>query len=207
MQFIVDSPNKFPVNGQYMYFWAMVSAIALYVIVSLLTCKKDFNMDKMLHRGEYALADDKVKTEFAKRWTWGSIIGIDRNFTTGDKAISVSVFSWTMFWWVVFVIVTIWNIFSPWPISWWGTYWHYYAIIIPLIVGVITTVWFVCGGIHDLRVLYRDLKVYKSDSHDDGTVSNKEEQVLPDNYIDFVESEEETGTDPKPYPGKPSKMD
>jgi SSS family solute:Na+ symporter len=207
MQFIVDSPNKFPVNGQYMYFWAMVLAIALYVIVSLLTCKKDFNMDKMLHRGKYALSDDKIKTEFAKRWTWGSIIGIDRNFTAGDKAISVSVFSWTMFWWVVFVIITIWNMFSPWPISWWGTYWHYYAIIIPLIVGVITTVWFVCGGIHDLRELYRDLKVYKSDVHDDGTVSNKNGQVLPDNYIDFVESEEETETASKPYPGKPSKMD
>jgi SSS family solute:Na+ symporter len=201
---IANNPHKFPINGQYMFFVAMVTSILLYVLISLLTCRRNFNMEKMLHRGQYALAEDKVKAEFAKRWYWGSIIGIDRNFTVGDKAISISVFSWTMFWWVVFVIVTIWNIFSPWPVSRWAAYWHYYAIIIPLVIGVITTAWFVYGGVHDLRELFKNLKTYKSDNLDDGTVK---EQVLPDNYIDFAEYEEENETEPKSYPGKHSKMD
>ena len=39
-----------------------------------------------------------------------------------------------MFWWAIFIIITVWNLFSPWPLSWWSKYWHYYAIIIPLIV-------------------------------------------------------------------------
>ena len=205
--FIVDNAAKFPVNGQIMFFWAMVTAIALYFIVSLLTCKQDFNMERMLHRGRYAVADDKVKIEFEKRWSWSSIIGIDEHFTKGDKMISASVFTWTMFWWIVFIVVTLWNVFSRWPLSWWATYWHYYAIIIPLVIGIVTTVWFLWGGIRDLHELYIDLKTYKSDASDDGTVTLAEEQVLPDNYVDFVESENENMDEPKPYPGKPSKMD
>ncbi|MHB9139344.1 MAG: sodium:solute symporter family transporter, partial [Victivallaceae bacterium] len=207
VQFVADNAAKFPINGQVMYFWAMVVAVALYIIVSLLTCKEDFNMERMLHRGKYAVADDKIKIEFEKRWSWSSIIGIDEHFTKTDKAISVSIFSWTMFWWIVFIVVTGWNLISRWPVSWWAAYWHYYAIIIPLAIGLVTTVWFLWGGIRDLHELYNDLKTYKSDATDDGTVPLAEEQVLPDNYVDFVESESDNQDAPKPYPGKPSRMD
>jgi SSS family solute:Na+ symporter len=190
-QAIADSAAKFPINGQIMYFLAMVTSIALYVIVSLLTCKKDFNMERMLHRGKYAVADDKVKIEFEKRWSWSSIIGIDEHFTKSDKVISTSVFSWSMLWWIVFIVVTVWNLASPWPLSWWATYWHYYAIIIPLVIGIATTVWFLWGGIIDLHELYVNLKTYKSDATDDGTVTLAEERVLPDNLINAVEEEAE----------------
>ena len=169
-KFLLDSPNKFPVNGQVMYFWTMVTSILLYIIVSLLTCRKDFNMEKMLHRGQYAIADDQVKVVNVKKISWSSLIGIDENFTFGDKAISISVFGWTMFWWLVFVVVTVWNLVSPWPLSWWSLYWKYYAVIIPLAIGMITTVWFIWGGILDLRHLFKNLKVYKPDNEDDGTV-------------------------------------
>ena len=169
-QFLLESPNKFPINGQVMYFWAMVISIFLYIVVSLLTCRKDFNMEKMLHRGQYAIADDQVKAVNARKFSWSSLIGIDENFTRGDKAISVSVFGWTMFWWLVFVVVTVWNFVSPWNLAWWSVYWKYYAIIIPLAIGMVTTVWFVWGGVLDLRHLFKNLKVYKPDEHDDGTV-------------------------------------
>jgi SSS family solute:Na+ symporter len=207
VQFITDNAAKFPVNGQVMYFWAMLTAVVLYVTISLLTCKEDFNMERMLHRGKYAIADDKVKIEFAKRWSWSSIIGIDEHFTKSDKVVSTSVFAWTMFWWIVFIAVTLWNLFSPWSLSWWATYWHYYAIIIPLVIGIVTTVWFLWGGIVDLHELYHDLKTYKSDAADDGTVTLAQETVMPDNYVDFVESESDNQNEPKPYPGKPSRMD
>jgi SSS family solute:Na+ symporter len=174
-QFLIDSPNKFPVNGQVMYFWTMVTSILLYIIVSLLTCRKDFNMEKMLHRGQYAIADDQVNTINTKKNSWRSLIGIDQNFTRGDKAISISVFSWTMFWWVVFVIVTVWNLISPWSLNWWSVYWKYYAIIIPLVIGMVTTVWFVWGGVLDLKHLFKNLKVYKPDDNDDGTVVKDEQ--------------------------------
>ena len=169
-QIIIDNPDKFPVNGQTIFFVAMLSSITIYVVISLLTCKEDFNMDKLLHRGKYAIADDKIEevAKENKKWSLKSIIGIDEHFTRGDKLISISVFSWSMFWWFVFLVVTLWNLVSPWPLAWWASYWKFYAIVIPLIIGVITTIWFLWGGIHDLRQLYKDLKRYKSDSSDDG---------------------------------------
>jgi len=179
MRMLVDHADKFPINGQIMFFWAMVTSLTLYVVVSMATCKNDFNMERMLHRGPYAVADDKVKIEFKKRWTWSSIIGIDEHFTLGDKLISTSVFCWTMFWWGVFIGVTCWNWVHPWPLSWWSVYWHYYSIIIPLVIGVITTIWFLWGGVADLRELYVNLQTYKSNAQDDGTVPLAEEPVLP----------------------------
>lgn len=73
------------------------------------------------------------------------------------------------------------GIYGRWPPR------HYYAIIISLLVGVIPTEWFVRSGIYDLHELCRDLKAYKADAHD-AAVSNKKEQMLSDNYIDFVKS-------------------
>ena len=110
---LVDNPEKFPVNGQLMFFWAMTTSIFLYIIISRITYRQDFNMEKMLHRGKYAIADDQIKMEVKKRWAWTAIIGIDKHFTKGDKIISSSVFIWSMFWWSVFIIVTVWNLFVP----------------------------------------------------------------------------------------------
>lgn len=169
-ELIVGNADKFPINGQVLYFIAMVTAVLLFVVVSLLTCRHDFNMQKLLHRGQYAIASEKVESDMPKRWSLGTLIGIDANFTFWDKVISISVFSWSIFWWLFFIAGTIWNVITPWPTSWWSCYWRWHSIIIPLALGVISTVWFLWGGIHDLRSLFTALKTYKSGEFDDGTV-------------------------------------
>ncbi|MEI6425615.1 MAG: hypothetical protein WCP55_25605 [Lentisphaerota bacterium] len=60
----------------------------------------------------------------------------------------------------------------PWPVKWWIAFWHWYVIILPLGITVVTTVWFSIGAGLDLRQLFRDLRVLKRDEHDDGTVKN-----------------------------------
>jgi hypothetical protein len=41
----------------------MGTASVIYVLVSLLGKKQEFNMDKMLHRGKYAVQSDTVIVE------------------------------------------------------------------------------------------------------------------------------------------------
>lgn len=168
--YLAAHAEKFPVNGQVMYFYAMLAAVAVYVVVSLLTCREPFNMDRMLHRGRYALEGGSPETA-KRRFTWGSLMGFDREFTLGDKVISGSMFCWSMFWFAVFGVMTLWYLVRPWPLHVWSTYWHVNQVVVPLLVGIVTTIWFTWGGTRDLIRLFRALPHVKRDARDDGTVA------------------------------------
>jgi len=167
------NPVKFPINSFEIYFLAMVFGCAAYVIGSFATLRHPFNLDRMLHRGEYS---DGESVETKSPWTWknvyGKLVGIDDEYTTGDKIIA-----WSVFWFsivfhfgIMFVGVAIWNWISPWPASWWSMYFYVNIIVVGVIVGVVSTVWFMVGGIIDMRRLYRDLAARVNDPLDDGWV-------------------------------------
>lgn len=170
-------------NGQYLSFIAMLSAICVYVTVSLLTARGDFNMDRMLHRGEYAVDDlGRPLTAVAKPpRTWKSLLGIDASFTPGDRMQSIALFAWSMFWFAVFVVVTAWNLVRIWPTRWWANYYYVVGIWMPLVLGAITTIWFTIGGVRDLRRLFVHLRTTGVDTADDGSVARPAEPaVVPD---------------------------
>lgn len=169
--YLILHAEKCPVNGQVIFFIAMVSSLVVYVSVSLLTCKEDFDLDRMLHRGKYAIEGISPETS-SRRWKWSSLLGFDREFTLGDKFISASMFAWSMFWFLVFAVMSIWYVVSPWPLHVWSTYWHFYAIIIPIFVGVVTTIWFTWGGTRDLIRFFRALPNVKRNTLDDGSVED-----------------------------------
>ena len=148
----------------------------MYWVVSLLTCRKPFNLDKMLHRGEYA--DEKsLKPPAVKRSIFSRIIGITPEYTKGDRIIAYSVFSYTFIYrfCCTFILVIIWNTVSPWKPSWWDKYFLITSLIVPGIVAAISSVWFLIGGLFDLRRLFRDLAVRgEIDENDNGVVEKKE---------------------------------
>ena len=168
--------NAFPLNGIQVSFLTTLIAIALYVGVSLLTCKVAFNMDRLLHRGEYAVLKQMLDPQAItvpsekRKVSWGKIIGFDENFTVGDKWIAGSLFWWGVFWFVVFAIGSLWNIIAPWPTSVWSTYWHIAGIGVPIFITVVTCIWFTWGGARDIRRLYRSLAKQQINNLDDGTV-------------------------------------
>lgn len=161
----------FPVDGQVLGLIATLCAIGVYVGVSYLTCREDFNMDRMLHRGIYNLKGEHQE-KIGLRTRWQAFLGIDSEFTFGDKCFSVLLFVWSMFWFLVFIIGTVWNLSNPWPLSWWSRYYHVTGIILPLVIGVITTVWFTWGGIRDLRRMFVKLATAEVNEKDDGIVVN-----------------------------------
>jgi SSS family solute:Na+ symporter len=163
----------FVLNGIEVSFFASLIAIVFYVGVSLLTCRQDFNMERMLHRGAYALSTSEgvaAPKPAARKFTWGRLIGANENFTRGDFWITGGLTFWALFWFVVMIVGSIWNWSSPWPLSAWSTYWFIVAVVLPLLICVVTAVWFTWGGIRDIAVFFKRLRQEKVNALDDGTV-------------------------------------
>ncbi len=167
--------EKFPYDCMQVSFGASLVAIAVYVIVSLITYREDFNMDRLFHRGKYAAiknpGDDDSKTkDLRKPSIWDRIIGLDENFTSGDKWIARGVFTYSFLWFSLFVVGSLWNLIRPWSPSTWSTFWHIQAVGVSLFMAMFTAIWFTWGGVRDIRDLLRRLKEVKINNLDDGTV-------------------------------------
>lgn len=166
-------PVKFPVNSYELYFITMLVTFFLYCAVSWLTLKTPFNLDRMLHRGIYNLDHDRKESI---QWSFHSIfsklLGITREYTTGDKVIAWAFFGYSFIYnfILVFIGVVIWNAFSPWPVEWWGHYFFVVYLLVPGIMAGISTFWFGIGGFIDLFRLFRDLKSRVDNPLDDGWV-------------------------------------
>ncbi|GAT32568.1 solute:Na+ symporter, SSS family [Terrimicrobium sacchariphilum] len=161
----------FPLNGAQISFFGSIAACLVYGIVSWLTCREDFNMDKMLHRGIYAVeSEQQFKTHSEKRVTWGKLIGLDNNFTRGDKVLACGLFGWSMLWFGVFIIGTAWNLIAPWPVAVWSSFWYVVSIGIPIFFAFVTAIWFSWGGIRDMRLFFKRLKEESIDVADNGMV-------------------------------------
>ncbi len=167
------NPTSFPINSQEIFFMAMLVSIALYIAVSLLTCRNPFNMDRMLHRGVYSPSGRPVeRMPLTVREIGRKLLGIDANYTTGDKILAWSVFlySFGYSFIVIFLAVVIWNYFSPLSDQWWADYFYVTRIVVAGIIGLVSTVWFSIGGTVDLMKLFKRLATKEDNVLDDGRV-------------------------------------
>ena len=167
------NPVKFPINSFELYFLAMVFGILAFVLGSLLTQRQPYNLDRLLHRGIYDVAQEyKPPFKWTLRNATGKLIGITPEYTRGDKIIAWSVFYYAIVYKFLlsFVVVLIWNIISPWPAEWWSTYFFITSLVVTGILGIISTVWFLIGGVIDMRRLFVDLSTRSDDPLDNGVV-------------------------------------
>ncbi len=168
--------NQFPLNCAQISFIAILSATVVYLVVSLLTCKEDFNLERMLHRGKYAItdghSDPRVKLTKQSTSVWQKVLGFDDCYTRSDKWVAGILLGYSLFWFCIVVLGSLWNLISPWPISIWSNYWHVVSIGLPIGISVATAIWFSWGGVHDIRALFRHLREERVCHMDDGTVIN-----------------------------------
>jgi SSS family solute:Na+ symporter len=170
--------DKFFMNGQEINFLSMITSVVGYVVISLLTCREKFNMDRMLHRGAYQRDDEKLEPPLyvqVRKKGLGVILktmsGIDGNFTRGDKILSWSVIVWSLGWgFGSFLTILIWNLISPWPQEWWANWFFIASIVVASTVGIVSTVWFSIGGTRDLIQMFARLRCHEDDTADDGRV-------------------------------------
>ena len=167
----------FPINGQWGWFLAMVAATLVYLLVSLLTARKAFDLDKLLHRGIYAVKGDIIKgsDELVKGWR---VLAPTKEFTRGDRAIYWTTTGWTAAWVLVFIIGTLFYFFvKPITNEQWMGFWQIYTYLF-LGASIIVTVWFTIGGFKNLREMISALRHNIRDHSDSGFVKKEEDQEL-----------------------------
>ncbi len=171
---------KFHITGQVLTFYAIVGAVAMYVLVSLLTCRQPHNLDKLLHRGAYKVAGDE-SLSMDERRTWLEKLGFTKEFKGTDKAVAYVSLGWPLVWTVIFLIGTGYCLVrSARQEGWlrseeadrmWLSFWHGYTWLI-LVCSLLITAWFAIGGFFDMRYLFQKLRTVRVDVTDDGRVKD-----------------------------------
>lgn len=167
-------PKKFPLSGMEWTFLNAICSITGYIVVSLLTVRTPFNLERMLHRECATTAGvTEMEKKIKVRFRWTSLLGFTPEYTKGDKILAVSVFSWVTYNHLIFIVFAVWNLcFTPWPERWWFNWFFYYGFGVALIIGTVSTVWFTWGGTRDLLQLFRALPKVQRDVNDDGRVAH-----------------------------------
>ena len=196
------NPIKFPVNSIEISFIAMMLGIVGYLLGSLITYREPFNLDRLLHRGKYH--PDGEQPVVVEKLSVGSfiyrrMIGITPEYTRGDRLIAWSVFLWSIVYGfgIMFCGVLIWNKFSPWPVQRWGVYYYITTIVASLLVGCVSTVWFMWGGFRDMVAMFRDLAARVANPLDDGRVVGRVSLADKEHFEEVEETAKEDETEPK----------
>lgn len=171
---LLELAPKFPLNGAWLAMIAFAAGILGYILVSLASCRQPANLEKILHRGQYAIeGDDKPPSKnvpAAKTLPkWKQLFGFAPEFTRGDNFIYYSKLGWTGFWTLLFLIGTVLGLTVGLSANIWAGFWLF-LIIVSVVVSLITVVWFLYGGTVDLFALMRLLreKQTRPDNSDDG---------------------------------------
>ena len=158
------------INGIKFYALSMGFSSFSYILVSLFTFRERVNMDKLLNRGKYSIKketkiiDEKVKPIL-------KIFGIGKEFTIEDKIIYLVSFVWNIFFTLVFVFGTIYNLYNDVSDKSWMLYWKY-QIYINIVFSFIIIIWFTIGGFIDIKKMFISLDSDKRDHGDSGWVEN-----------------------------------
>ena len=162
---------------QGMTFYTALCCITTYVVVSLVFGRRRFNLDRMLHRGQYAVRDDTVQGDegVAANWRW---LGINKEFTRWDKAIYLGSVLWIFMWGALFLGVTGYHyLISEISDEAWTAFWHF-IVWMSLSLATATTCWLLIGGLRDLKDMFHLLRTRVRDDADDGTVRPGEKEEL-----------------------------
>ncbi|MBC2592907.1 sodium:solute symporter [Ruficoccus amylovorans] len=180
-------PEAFPLDGVQMSLIAALSAATAYVAGSLLSKRPPVNMDKLLHRGQYAVeqaghhpagsAEQPGTLAVPRPASWRKraylLLGISADFTRGDRFIYLFATCFALFWFACFLvgtlIATTTGISEESWIHWWG-----FKVAVTILIALVATVWFLIGGIRDLGDFVHHLKAVKRDVNDDGSVRGDE---------------------------------
>ena len=170
--FLLEHVEEFPYNGIQISFFAAVCAISVYVFVSLwewiIRRKPAYNLDRMLHRGQYAIKGEHVGEVVLPPTGLKALIP-SKEFTRLDKVLYFGLMAWCVIFFAIFLCVTIYHFIWGTTEGWWIKYWTFWTRLI-VVLSTGTIIWLAIGGLRDMRDLFRILKTAKRNIADDGRV-------------------------------------
>ena len=158
------------INGIKFYGLSMAFSSLSYIVVSLLTFKEKMNMDKLLNRGEYSIKEEKKIVDKNVKTVW-RVFGIGNEFTIEDKITYLVSYVWNIFFTVVFVIGTVYNLSNSVSDDSWMVYWKY-QVYINIVFSFVIIIWFSIGGLIDIKKMLSSLSSTQRDHQDSGWVSD-----------------------------------
>ncbi|MEL1233375.1 MAG: hypothetical protein VW667_05655, partial [Candidatus Neomarinimicrobiota bacterium] len=158
------------INGIKFYGLSMAFSSLSYIVVSLLTFKEKVNMNKLLNRGNYSIKKEKKVVDKNVKTFW-RIFGIGKEFTIEDKIIYLISYVWNIFFTLVFVIGTVYNLSNSVSDDSWMVYWKY-QVYINIVFSFIIIIWFSIGGFVDIKKMFSLLGSSQRDHQDSGWVSD-----------------------------------
>ena len=158
------------INGIKFYGLSMAFSSLSYIVVSLLTFKEKMNMDKLLNRGEYSIKEEKKIVDKNVKTVW-RVFGIGNEFTIEDKITYLVSYVWNIFFTLVFVIGTVYNLSNSVSDDSWMVYWKY-QVYINVVFSFVIIIWFSIGGFIDIKKMLSSLSSTQRDHQDSGWVSD-----------------------------------
>lgn len=177
-EYLQENISRFPLNGQEVFFCSILGGISMYILFSLLERRlrklPAFPLERLLHRGKYAVAEADEEAEIRHRHPrWMRLFGVTDEFSRGDLFIFWLTMLWTFGWFAVVVVISVLNAFLT--DADWIAFWKF-KLILSFILGILTTIWFLWGGIRDCRRLFRNLGAIRPDERDDGWVDSTDKE-------------------------------
>ncbi len=166
--------DDFPINGQMFWGLAIFGSVLVFVLVSLLGRRQVHDLDKLLNRGRYARAGETVTANDVPVRGWRLIsrklLGMGKEFTRGDKLIYIGTTAHMLFWLLIFIVGTVYNLTHEVDDDAWMKFWQFF-VYWHVVVAVLVMVWFSIGGFRDVREMLHRLRTMQRDDDDDGTVA------------------------------------
>lgn len=158
--------EEFPINGQWAWLISMVCSIVVYVTVSLLGKPTWFDLDRLLHRGKFAVELD-AKSTSPKTKGLKALLGISNEFTPRDVFTYLFSLCCTAVLALMFCVGTFVNMFWDVSTDAWMTFWFVFTLT-TFVLGTLMSVWIAVGGLWELPRLFQRLALKADNAEDDG---------------------------------------
>lgn len=170
----------FPLNYIQMVFVCQLTAVAIYVTVSLLSGRgRKFDLDHLLHRRDSASVRSGAFLQ--KR------LGLSEDFSSGDKVIYFATIGLCIAVLGMFFGLPVWNFIAQPEHDQWMVFWCRF-VRVSIVISAFTTVWLLIGGMRDLKDMLHDLKTMVRSSQDDGFVVHDQTDHRENNSFAGLES-------------------